>query len=265
MTRLFSYFLAIFCLFSACERAEAQARNTVFFGFGRANVYDTYLSPIAYSGSEMNISVATERHLKRNTHILFHTHSQIHAGYLHNPMKIANEVNGRLAHDFGYSYRWTDALPRLSLDAGLTAGATFGGTYNNQNGNNPAQGRASLRMSIVAQARYIVPIKRKQLELTYRARLPFFGTMFSPHYGQSYYNIFAQGNWDGNLLATHPGNALSYHQRFTVGLPLARRTLVIGYESMLEQSRPHNLRQHHFSRTLVVGWTLGRTPKHARP
>lgn len=265
MTRFFSIILILICSFSLVERANAQASNTVLFGFGRADIYDTYLSPIAYSGPEMNVSVMTERHLKRNTHILFHTDSRIYAAYAHNPLKIAHEVDGEVSHDFGYSYRWTDALPRLSLDAGLTAGAAFGGTYNTQNGNNPAQGRASLRLSLVAQAHYIIPIKRKRLELTYRAALPFFGAMFSPGYGQSYYNIFAQGNWDGNIVATHPGNALSIHQRFTVGLPLARRTLVIGYESILDQSTSNNLRQHHFTRSFVVGWTLGRTPKHARP
>lgn len=265
MTRFFSIILILICSFSLVERANAQASNTVLFGFGRADIYDTYLSPIAYSGPEMNVSVMTERHLKRNTHILFHTDSRIYAAYAHNPLKIAHEVDGEVSHDFGYSYRWTDALPRLSLDAGLTAGAAFGGTYNTQNGNNPAQGRASLRLSLVAQAHYIIPIKRKRLELTYRAALPFFGAMFSPGYGQSYYNIFAQGNWDGNIVATHPGNALSIHQRFTVGLPLTRRTLVIGYESMLDQSTPNNLRQHHFTRSFVVGWTLGRTPKHTRP
>lgn len=265
MTRFFSIILILICSFSLVERANAQASNTVLFGFGRADIYDTYLSPIAYSGPEMNVSVMTERHLKRNTHILFHTDSRIYAAYAHNPLKIAHEVDGEVSHDFGYSYRWTDALPRLSLDAGLTVGAAFGGTYNTQNGNNPAQGRASLRLSLVAQAHYIIPIKRKRLELTYRAALPFFGAMFSPGYGQSYYNIFAQGNWDGNIVATHPGNALSIHQRFTVGLPLARRTLVIGYESILDQSTPNNLLQHHFTRSFVVGWTLGRTPKHARP
>ncbi|MDE5981277.1 MAG: DUF3316 domain-containing protein [Bacteroidaceae bacterium] len=265
MTRFFSLILAVFCLFSVMERAEAQAQNTVFFGFGRANVYDTYLSPIEYAGPEMNVSVSTERHLKRNPHILFHTNSQIHAGWLHNPLKIAHEANGSLSHDFGYSYRWNNALPRLSLDAGLTVGAAIGGTYNNQNGNNPAQGRASMRRSIVGQARYVLPVKKHRLELTYRARLPFFGAMFSPGYGQSYYNIFAQGNWDGNILATHPGNALSFHHRFTIGLPLVRRTWVIGYESLLEQAKPNNLRQHHYSRSFVIGWTLGRTPKHAKP
>lgn len=265
MRPLFPILFSAFCLFSFAERAEAQARNMVLFGFGRADVYDTYLSPIAYSGPEANVSVMTERHLKRNTHVLFHTHSRIYAAYAHNPLKIAHEADGEVSHDFGYSYRWTDALPRLSLDAGLTAGAAFGGTYNNQNGNNPAQARASLRLSLVVQAHYIIPIKRRRLELTYRASLPFFGAMFSPDYGQSYYNIFAQGNWDGNVLATHPGNALSIRQRFTVGMPLARRTLVIGYESMLDQSKPNNLCQHHFARSFVVGWTLGRTPKHARP
>ncbi len=257
------FMLIVGTLLTVASSAHAQGQNTVLFGFGRSNVYDTYLSPIEYTGPEMTISVDTERRLKRNPHICFHTFNDIRIGYTENPAQTANEVDGGLSHDFGWSYRWGEdpdcRLPRnLSLGAGLTAGAAVAGTYNDQNGNNPAQGRASLRLCAMFLGNYTLHVRRQQLVFNYTARMPLFGAMFSPDYGQSYYNLFAQGNWDGNILATHPGNALTLYQRFTVSLKMKKRMLTVGYESQLEQAKPKNLRQHHYHRGVVIGWTLER-------
>ncbi len=254
--------LLVAALLIAAQPSDARRRSSsVLFGVGRSGVYDTYLSPIEYTGPELTVSTDTERPLRRNSHITFHTFNQVRIGYTENPAQTANEVDGGLSHDFGWSYQWNGNLNHrlpspLSLAAGLTAGATVAGTYNTQNGNNPAQGRVAVRLSLLFQGGYQLRIRRQHFTLQYTARMPVFGAMFSPDYGQSYYNLFAQGNWDGNIIATHPGNALTLYQRFTVGLKMKKRTLTIGYESQLEQAKPKNLRQHHYHRGFVIGWNL---------
>ncbi len=247
----------------------AHAQDTrhahILFGVGRASVYDTYLSPVSYRGPQMHMEAATWRTLQRNPAIAFQSMTRIHLAYTHNRVQTANEPDARLSTDIGWSRQWSNALlPRLHLSLGGLWGMEIGGTYNTQNGNNPAQGRVATRLSVAANATYHIPLRRRTLTLQYTAYMPLLGMMFSPQYGQSYYNLFYQGDWDKNIVCTHPGNALSLYQRLTVSLPCRRRTLTVGYQSTLQQAKPHHLRQHHYTRSLVIGWTLFKDkPKHA--
>ena len=270
MTTIKTILLALLAVVP-CSIAWAQSERIVtnarMVGIGGAEVLDTYLSPLHYRGTELRYISHTLRE-KTDTTRLFH--EIIHQGSL-SLLENKSGYGGEMAGSYNFQYGWHWHLcdfhfkgSTLRLDVGGNIDANIGFIYNTRNSNNPAQARAYLNLTPTAAATYTLHW-RHPLAVRYEVWLPVAGVMFSPNYGQSYYNIFAQGNWDGNILVCHPGNALSIHQRFTVGLPLARRTLVIGYESMLDQSRPHNLRQHHFTRSFVVGWTLGRTPKHARP
>ncbi len=236
--------------------ASAQQRErTTLWGLGSASVYDTYLSPLSYRGPQLSFEYATKRELQRNRKVLFHTSTHLTAAYTHNIAKTANEPNAMLTFDAGWSRQWHVAQD-FTLNAGGVAGLLLGGTYNTQNGNNPAQGRVATNLSAMVGARYEKKIRRRFLRIDYQAQLPFLGMMFSPNYGQSYYNIFLQGNWGGNLVATHPGNALSVRQRLTFSIPIHRRTLVVGYENEMLQAKPNNLRQHHWSHMAVLGWTI---------
>ncbi len=241
-----------------CTPGMAQREHTTLFGVGRANQYDTYLSPLEYRGPQVTIQHSTLRPLERNVRISFQTITQIEYSYTHNTSSTTHEHGGAVRFDAGWNYHWPNLLlPGLELMAGGLLGMDGGFLYNERNGNNPAQGRLSAKLSATASARYGLHIRHKTLTLHYQAIFPLFGGMFSPQYGQSYYNIFTQGNYDHNVLATHPGNALSLRQRLTVSIPLRARSLTIGYLSDLLQSKPHHLRQHQYSRGVVIGWTMG--------
>ncbi len=238
--------------------AQAQdiRQTDILFGVGRASVYDTYLSPVTYRGPQMHLEANTWRTLKRNPNFAFQTTTRIHLAYTHNRVETANEPDARLSTDMGWSRQWRNVLPRLDLSIGGLWGLDIGGTYNTQNSNNPAQGRMATRLSAIANAKYRIPLRKRTLTLQYTAYMPLLGMMFSPRYRQSYYNLFYQGDWDKNILCTHPGNALSLYQRFTVSLPCKHRTLTVGYQSTLQQAKPHHLRQHHYTRSFVIGWTI---------
>ncbi len=248
--------LTLAVLQASLAQAQSARETGILFGIGRASVYDTYLSPVTYRGPQMHLEANTWRTLKRNPDITFQTTTRIHLAYTHNRVQTANGPDARLSTDLGWSRRWSNALPRLDLSVGGLWGLELGGTYNTQNGNNPAQGRAATQLSVAANAKYHIPLRHRTLTLQYMAYMPLLGMMFSPQYGQSYYSLFYQGNWDKNIVCTHPGNALSLYQRFTVSLPCKRRTLTVGYQSTLHQAKPHYLRQHHYTRSFVIGWTL---------
>ncbi len=252
--------LVLLFLFLALPlRAQETGRQTTWlFGVGRTNVYDTYLSPLSYRGPQLSVEGHTRRTLKRNPRVLFQTSTRLSLAYTHNRVKTAHEPDGLLGSDVGWLRQWREVAPGLGLRLGGEVGLLVGGTYNTQNGNNPAQGRAILRFNAALGASYRLRLGKRYLYFDYQARVPLTGAMFSPQFGQSYYNIFVQGDWDHNVLLTHPGNALSLHHRLTVSLPMKRRMLTLGYESELLQAKPHNLRQHRYTRSLVIGWTLGR-------
>ncbi len=253
--------LALIITMLCCLASAAQSERATLFGVGRANQYDTYLSPLEYEGPQVSFLYTTTRPLARSPHVSFQTITQLDYSYTHNPTSTTHEHGGNACFDAGWSYNWAELLPNLRLSAGGLVGAEAGFLYNLRNGNNPAQARVAVRLSATVGATYVPRIGKRRLAIGYQATFPLLGGMFSPQYGQSYYNIFTQGNYDHNIIATHPGNALSLRQRLTVSIPIHSRSITVGYLSDLLQSKPHHLRQHQYSRCLLVGWTLGKTDK----
>lgn len=250
--------LCLVATFLLCPRLKAQYRTTLLWGIGRTNIYDTYLSPLNYRGPNLSFSADIQRQRKKNAAVSFNSLTRINLGYTQNHVQTAQMYDFRISTDLGWSYAWTNILPNTSVSAGALWGITLGVTYNSQNGNNPAQGHTVTRLSAAISATYSLPLHRKILSLRYQAFTPLLGMMFSPQFGQSYYSIFSQGNWDRNLVATHPLNALSLYHRLTLHIPCNKRTLSLGYEGQITQAKPNYLRQHYFVHSFVIGWSLGK-------
>lgn len=227
--------------------------NAQMIGVGAASILDTYLSPEEYSGPELRYVSHTVRRYEgsRWSRMLVH---QGAVAYADNRSGNGNELSGMYMFTYGLHYNWQFLGGRLSLMAGGQADAEAGFLYNTRNGNNPAQARLALNVAPSASAAYRFRLGRVPFEARYEASVPLVGLMFSPNYGQSYYEIFSRGDYDHNIVPTTVVSAPSFRQMLTVDFTLGRTTLRLGYLGDFRQAEVNNLKYHTYSNMLLIGF-----------
>ncbi len=83
--------------------------------------------------------------------------------------------------------------------------------------------------------------------------VPLVGVMFSPSYGQTYYEKFNLGNYAHNIVPTQLYSAPSQRYRLCIDVPIGSTALRIGYEGDMRQAQPNNLKYHAYTHQLLIG------------
>jgi hypothetical protein len=233
----------------SCEVASQVA-------FGGMNHLDTYLSPEKYKGVEPRFVSDVTRMSKKHPLTYRLTHEAAIA-YVSNRSKTAHEFSGHYDFAYGVLRHWNIADDKVTLMAGGVVNAFVGFAYNTRNGaNNPAQAYISANLGAQVVAQYRFALWGKQMRLTYEARVPMVGMMFSPNYGQSYYEIFNKGNYDHNIVVTSV-TTFQIRQHLSLDIPIGLQTsLRVGYLNDIRQSEPNNLKQHQWYNAAVIGIVL---------
>ena len=215
---------------------------------------DTYLSPLNYRGPQLQFMFETQRptHWRHiSVQSLWHTDLSI----TDNQAGKTNLMGGNTAYDYAWHYNFLPAaLPHLRLLAGGQVGGSIGFLYHTRNSNNPANAHAQLRLSASVAATYDFRIRRQWLCARYQADAPLAGVLFSPNYGQSYYEIFSLGHHEHNIRFAYPGNAPSLRQQLTIDIPVLRRTIRVGYLCDIRQSHVNQLKHHNYAHAFMLGW-----------
>ncbi|MGM9798482.1 MAG: DUF3316 domain-containing protein [Parabacteroides sp.] len=263
MSRRFNLCWIVVLCFVASLSAQTEplprsTNSATLVGVGGYNVMDTYLSPGApernYTG--VGFSVLHERMQMTRLADQRISRQQLFRGELartENAAATATDLVGFATYSLGYHYHFTTPLPDLQLLAGAMAQGWLGFIYNTRNGNNPASTKADADLRLSAMVFYTLRIKGYPIRLRYQGAIPFAGVCFSPHYNQSYYEIFDLGNHAGVVKFNSFHNKWAYQQLLTADFPLGALTLRVGFLGNYYRTDLNAIQSHVVSRSFVIG------------
>lgn len=260
MYRILSCLLLLFWSIPAFPQEEEPTEPVnaaTLIGIGGYNLMDTYLTPgsrIPYTG--WGLRVMNER--TKMTRLADHRISRqqifnADIASIRNGAGTTQAFSGFLDYTLGYHYHF-HPIPALKLLAGASVHAMGGFIYCTRVSNNPASAKADLDLNLSAQAVYKFQIRNYPLTLRYQVEIPFIGILFSPHYGQSYYEIFDRGNKSGIVPFISFHNKLVMKNYLTVDFPVGKFTFRAGYLNSLYYLDVNQIQSHIISHSFVIGF-----------
>lgn len=235
-------------------KANRYVMRATLYGIGHTNVLDTYLSPMEYTGPELRIlreSMRMTRLMKG--HVSAQSLFQAHLSLTENKASTGSEM----AFMANWNYAWHYQFPlneNLKLMAGPIVDINGGFVYNLRNSNNPIQAKAYINLGASGMAIWRFKVKEHPFVLRYQANLPLLGLMFSPEYGQPYYEMTLDHNWGKNLCFTSLHNQPALRQFITLDFPIRSTNLRVGYICDIQQAKVNHLKNHMWSHTFLIGF-----------
>ena len=239
---------------------SAQVERTFVVGVGRTNLLDTYLSPLTYKGQSVSMTLMTERQAhwgKEKVTVM--GRYDFSGAMTQNQAKNAKMWNAQVNLAGGWHYNIYNVchVEGLRIAVGGLMELATGGTYHTANGNNPAQGRLAVDLALSAIASYDFKVQDKPWQVRFQADIPLVGAMFSPQFGQSYYELFSLGHYNKNVRATWLGNAPTYRFLTTLAIPVRKSQLIIGYKADVLQTQVNGLKRHAWENEFIIGFRRG--------
>lgn len=228
-----------------------RTNNALSASIGSANMYDTYLSPLEYKGFSIHLMY---EQMRRTTWFDYKFYKQqifeLDLSKGDNPAKNVSEYWALLSYRIGGHYMVYNT-DNFRLGLGGLWDINGGVLYNERNGNNPASARAYSNLNLSVTASY----KFKWGAVRWQIDSPFMGILFSPKYGQSYYEI-SLGNSVGlvNFASYHNQRALRNY--ISMDIPINKYTIRVGYMGSWYQTKVNEIQTHQYTNSFVIGFPI---------
>lgn len=244
--------IIIFAWLAFCVSLPLHAQS-YHFGVGPSQVLDTYLTPEHFSGTGFTYLYIGERQKPESKWSTLIEH-EIDFSSSNDRSKSNTMLEGNYNFYWGKLYSWQILDEKLKLQAGGLVNTNLGAIYSLTSSNNPAQARASLNLMPSGIATYGFHLFKQQFSLRYEVALPLLGVMFSPNYGQSYYEIFSRGNYDHNIVPTTFISAPTMRQLLSLEWHTGKKwNIRLGYLGNYQQAQVNNLKQHVYTHRVLIG------------
>ena len=235
-------------------RTTRQVMRSTLYGIGHTNLLDTYLSPMEYTGPELRILRENIRNTKyMDSKVYRQSLFQANVSLTENKAGTGSEftflANWNLAYHYSFykSGKWQLQVgPNLDLNGGMI--------YNMRNSNNPVNAKAYANLGASGMAIYRFKIKEHPFMLRYQLNVPLLGVMFSPEYGQPYYEMSIAKDFGKNIRFTSLHNQPSVRQFITLDFPIRNTTLRVGYVCDIQQAKVNHLKSHMWSHSFLIGF-----------
>lgn len=235
-------------------QANRYVMRATLYGLGFTNVLDTYLSPMEYTGGEFRILRESMKKTKlADGNVFRQTLFQAHAAYTENKAGTGSELSFLANWNWAWHYQFR-INERLQLLAGPNLDLNGGMIYNLRNSNNPVQVKAYFNLGASGMAIYRFNIKDYPFRLRYQLNLPLLGCMFSPEYGQPYYEMSLSKDWGKTIHFTSLHNQPSFRQFLSLDFPIKSANLRIGYMCDIQQAKINHLKSHTWSHSFMIGF-----------
>ena len=251
---LLSIIILLLCLLQANAQKDSIIARSTLYGIGSTNLLDTYLSPMEYTGAELRFLRENRRQSKwMDGKTYRQSIFQANVSMMENKTGTGSEFSFLANWNLAYHYRFLRntqwellAGPNLDLNGGMI--------YNFRNSNNPVNAKAYANLGASGMAIYRFRIKEHPFVLRYQLNIPLFGLMFSPEYGQPYYEMSLSKDFGKNICFTSLHNQPSFRQFLTLDIPIKQTNLRVGYLCDIQQAKVNHLKSHAWSHAFMVGF-----------
>ena len=251
---LITLLLLCFCTISIHAQKDSTITRSTLYGIGSTNILDTYLSPMEYKGAELRILRENRRGTKyMEGKVYRQSMFQANVSMTENKAGSGSTFSFLANWSLAYHYRF-QINESLQLLAGPHLDLNGGMVYNLRNSNNPVNAKAYANLGTSGMAIYQFRIKEHPFVLRYQLNVPLLGLMFSPEYGQPYYEMSIAKDFGKNICFTSLHNQPAFRQFVTLDFPIRKTNLRLGYVCDIQQAKVNDLKSHMWSHAFMIGF-----------
>lgn len=217
-------------------------------GIGSAKVYDTYLSPLEYTGTAYSFQhERISRKKKFDGKLIKQQIFNLNFTDTENPAGNASAYSLLGEYRLGFHYP-VYAAGHFRIRTGAVWNIGGGVIYNERNSNNPASAKAYTNLNLSGQTFY----QLGSCVLRWQLDIPFAGVFFTPEYGESYYEI-SLGNHSNLFHFSSFHNQRSLLSNLSADFPISNWTIRMSLQSSFLQTRANSLISHIYTQNILIG------------